>query len=71
MVKPLISYSAKEVIQKLEEHNKKIDQLVEKMDNRIICVEQKIPFHDRIIIGSYCLGMTILGFLVSHLMGAV
>jgi hypothetical protein len=68
--KALVSYTAKEILKKLDEHNNKIDCLVEKMDNRIIIVEQKIPFHEKLIIGAYCLGMTTLGFLVSHFLGA-
>ena len=67
--KVLVSYSAKEIIERLDDQNKKIISIIEKMDNRVLIVEQKVPFLQKLIMGSYFFGMAILGFLISHLAG--
>lgn len=64
--KPFVSITNREIYDEIKAHNCKIDDCLNGIENRIIRLESKTGWHNKLIIGSYGFAMFILGIFINH-----
>jgi len=69
MSKTFIKITNEQIYKEIKEHNVKIDSVYDTLCERVVKIEQKIPFLQKLIFGAYGFSMAVLGFFVSHLLG--
>lgn len=68
MAKTFVKITNEQIYREIKDHNAKVDSVCDTLGERIVKIEQKLPFMQKLIYGSYGFAMAIMGFFVGHLL---
>jgi hypothetical protein len=67
--KTFVKITNEQIYKEIKEHNVKVDSVCDSLCERVVKIEQKIPFIQKLVFGAYGFCMGVLGFFISHLLG--
>lgn len=66
--KAFVTITNQQIYDEIKAHNCKMDDCLETLDNRVIKLESKTGWHNKLIMGAYGFTMFVLGIVVNHLL---
>lgn len=66
--KAFVTITNEQIYSEIKAHNCKLDDCLDGINNRIIRLESKTGWHNKLIMGGYGFTMFVLGILINHLL---